>query len=90
VYPIGAALASGARGNRMDFDIEIAVRMAWNGVPIVNEPVPVRYLTAEQGGVSHYQTFRDTVRISLMHTRLCIEGCFRLLAWPLRRLGAGS
>lgn len=86
VYPITEALASGTRGNRMDFDIEIPVRMVWNGVPVINEKVPVRYLTAEEGGISHYQTFRDTARISWTHTKLCLEGLLRLLTWPARRL----
>jgi glycosyltransferase involved in cell wall biosynthesis len=86
VYPLAAAIAAGARGDRMDFDIEIPVRMVWNGVTVLNEPVPVRYLTAEQGGVSHYQTFWDTVRISWTHTKLVAEGLVRVLTWPLRRL----
>lgn len=83
VYPIDAALASGTRGDRMNFDVEIPVRMVWNGVPVHNEPVNVRYI---EGGVSHYHAFRDTVRISWTHTLLCIEGCFRLVFWPVRRL----
>jgi glycosyltransferase involved in cell wall biosynthesis len=86
VYPIASALASGTRGERMDFDIEIPVRMVWNGVRVINEKVPVRYLTADEGGISHYQTFWDTARISWTHTKLVCEGLFRLLSWPARRL----
>lgn len=86
VYPIEAAIASGTRGDRMSFDIEIPVRMVWNGVPVINEPVEVRYLTEIEGGVSHYRTLQDTLAISLLHTRLCMEGIVRLLTWPLRRL----
>jgi glycosyltransferase involved in cell wall biosynthesis len=52
---------------RMDFDIEIIVRMDWAGVPIVNIPVEVRY---PEDGVSHFKVFRDNVRISWMHMRL--------------------
>lgn len=86
VYPIDAALASGTRGDRMDFDIEIPVRMVWSGVPVQNAPIAVRYLTREEGGVSHYRTFRDTLRISLLHNRLMLEGVARVLSWPARRL----
>ncbi len=86
VYPIEAALASGTRGDRMNFDIEIPVRMVWNGVRIINEKVPVRYLTAEEGGISHYQTFWDTAQISWTHTKLVCEGFLLLLTWPVRRL----
>jgi glycosyltransferase involved in cell wall biosynthesis len=91
VYPIEAAIASGTRGNRMDFDIEIPVRMVWRRVPVINAQVRVRYLTAEEGGISHYQTFRDTARISWTHTKLMVEIIFRLLTWPARRLlGSGA
>jgi glycosyltransferase involved in cell wall biosynthesis len=89
VYPVKAALTAAARGQTMDFDPEIVVRMAWNGVPIVHVSTRVRYLSREEGGVSHFRGFRDTVRISLMHTRLVATGVWRLLTWPLRRsLGA--
>lgn len=70
IYPVEAALAANARGNRMDFDIEIAVRMVWRGTPVVNVPTRVRYLPAEEGGVSHFRLVGDNVRISLLHARL--------------------
>ena len=69
---------------QLDHDVEITVRMVWNGVPVRNEPVPVRYLSAAEGGVSHFQGFRDTMRISWAHTRLMWEAVFRWLGWPLR------
>lgn len=91
VYPIAAALASGTRGNRMDFDIEIPVRMVWQRVPVVNAEVRVRYLTPEEGGVSHYHTVRDTLLISWAHSKLMTEIIFRVLTWPARRLlGLGA
>lgn len=83
VYPLAAAMAIPVRGNRMDFDVEIAVRMARAGVPVINLPVGVRYLTPEEGGTSHFQTFRDNVRLSWMHTRLCVLGLWH---WARTRL----
>jgi glycosyltransferase involved in cell wall biosynthesis len=84
VYPLEAALkASRGTGNRMDFDIEIAVRMVWNGVATLNLPTKVRYF---QGGISHFHMFEDNVRISWMHTRLVVRAILRLLAWPFRKL----
>lgn len=80
--PLEAALASGTRGDRMNYDIEIPVRMVWNGVPVINEPVGVRYLTEEEGGISSYQTLRDTARISATHCRLVFEGLWRFLRAP--------
>lgn len=85
VYPVAAALRANARGERMDFDPEIAVRMAWDAVPIVNLPSRVRYLSREQGGVSHFRMWRDNVAISVMHTRLCCELVLRLLSGRFRR-----
>jgi glycosyltransferase involved in cell wall biosynthesis len=73
VYPVDEALAVDARGDAMDFDPEIAVRMVWRGVPVLNLPVRVRDVPAEGGGVSHFRVFWDNLAISLMHSRLMIE-----------------
>jgi len=83
VYPLDAALAAPRTGDRMDFDIEIAVRMAWMGVPIINLPTKVRYLARDEGGVSHFHLLRDNLRIGWMHTRLSMTA---LLWRPLLRL----
>jgi len=70
VYPIERALAVRARGDRMDFDPEVAVRMVWAGVPVQKLETRVRYLSRADGGVSHFDALWDNVRISLIHTRL--------------------
>jgi polyprenyl-phospho-N-acetylgalactosaminyl synthase len=72
IYPLEAALEVRATGNAMDFDPEIAVRLAWHGLPVINLPTQVRYVPREEGGVSHFRMFRDNARISAMHTRLVI------------------
>jgi glycosyltransferase involved in cell wall biosynthesis len=83
VYPLASATAVRVPANRMDFDIEIAVKMAWANVPVVNLPVRVRYPV---GGVSHFQMVRDNIRISWMHSRLVMGRIFRrLFGWMLRR-----
>jgi glycosyltransferase involved in cell wall biosynthesis len=79
VYPVEAALAANARGDAMDFDPEIAVRLAWAGHPVRHVATHVRYLAREDGGVSHYRLGRDTLLISWMHTRLCCAGLTRLV-----------
>ena len=80
VYPVEPALAVAARGERMDFDVEIAVRLYWAGVPIVNVPTGVRYLPRDAGGTSHFRPVRDNVALTLMHTRLL----FASFLWRLR------
>ena len=67
-------------GRRMDFDVEIMVRLYWRGVAIVNQPTRVRYPT---DGVSHFKLLHDNVRITAMHTRLFFGMLLRapLLLW---------
>lgn len=93
VYPLAPVSALRVRGDRMDFDIEIAVKIAWAGIPIVNLPIAVRYLSAEEGGRSHFQPFRDNFRFAILHSRLCTIAATRFFMRLLRvdrLLGAGS
>jgi glycosyltransferase involved in cell wall biosynthesis len=85
VYPVARALEAGPRGDRMDFDIEIAVRLAWGGTAIVNVPTRVRYLPAAAGGVSHFRPVRDNLAITWMHTRLVLASLWRRLRHARRR-----
>jgi polyprenyl-phospho-N-acetylgalactosaminyl synthase len=78
LYPLAPALRAAAWGDRMDFDIEIAVRLVWEGCPVVNLPTRVRYLSREQGGVSHFRMWHDNTLISWAHTRLCMGALLRL------------
>lgn len=70
VYPIAPALhvwRTQPVGERMDFDTEIMVRMYWEGVDVISLPTRVTY---PADGVSHFDLWRDNVRITRMHTRL--------------------
>jgi len=84
IYPVETALRSLPRGNAMEFDPEIAVRLKWAGVAIVHVPTPVIYRTAAEGGVSHYRGVTDTLLIAGAHVWLCTEGVLRILSWPFR------
>lgn len=89
VYPIAAlvrVMAGQHWMRRFDFDTEAVVRLAWRGVKPVNLDAPVKYLTAAEGGVSHFRYGRDNVLLTWMHTRLMVGFLLRLplLAW--RRL----
>lgn len=82
VYPIAATLALPLRTHRMSFDVEVAVLLAWAGVPMLNLPVKIRYLRAEEGGLSHFRPVLDNVRLSWLHTRLCTTASIRwCLGW---------
>ena len=80
VYPLAAARAARARGDHMEFDQELPVRMVWAGVPVRNLPTRVRYLRPEEGGVSHFDLWRDNLRITALHTRLTLTAALRGVA----------
>jgi len=89
VYPIADLAAIMRRQRwmrRFDFDPEATVRLVWRGVPVVNVPAPVRYLRADEGGVSHFDYWRDNKLLTWMHTRLVLEFLLRLPALAARRL----
>ncbi len=70
VYPLAATeqlFKQQALGERMDFDIEIMVKLHWQGVPIKHISTKVIY---PEDGISHFQGIKDNVRISAMHTGL--------------------
>ena len=80
VYPLEPLLQAFeqtrcARG--YDFDPEIAVRLFWLGIRPVQVSIPVRYLSAEAGGVSHFHYLRDNVKLTLLHFRLVPEFLFQ-------------
>jgi glycosyltransferase involved in cell wall biosynthesis len=89
VYPIVDLIAV-MRGQpwmrRFDFDTEAVVRLAWRGVKPLNRAAPVKYLSAQEGGVSHFRYGRDNVLLTWMHVRLMIEFVLRLPSLLLRRL----
>jgi glycosyltransferase involved in cell wall biosynthesis len=63
---------------RFDFDAEAVVRLCWLGVKPVNLPAPVRYFSAEEGGISHFRYLRDNALLTWMHTRLFFGFVLRL------------
>ena len=89
VYPVDGLIRV-MRGQpwmrRFDFDTEAVVRLAWRGFTPLNVDAPVKYLTAEQGGVSHFRYGRDNVLLTWMHLRLMLEFLLRLPALLARRL----
>jgi polyprenyl-phospho-N-acetylgalactosaminyl synthase len=83
VYPLAALAKLPAIGNRMEFDIEVAVLLVRSGCDTINLPVKVRYLAREEGGISHFRPLRDNLRFAWMHCRLCTIGCMN---WTKRKL----
>jgi glycosyltransferase involved in cell wall biosynthesis len=89
VYPIADLVGVMRRQpwmRRFDFDTEAVVRLAWRGVAPVNLDAPVKYLSADEGGVSHFNYLRDNALLTWMHARLVLEFLLRLPLLLRRRL----
>jgi glycosyltransferase involved in cell wall biosynthesis len=86
VYPLAVVLPVIDRerpGPRMDFDIEVLVRLSWADVQMKWLPVRVSY---PADGVSHFRLVRDNARITAMHLRLFAGMLRRLPRLLLRNL----
>ena len=90
VYPLKASMRlidERKLGSRMEFDIEIAVRLYWRGVDFV--PVPTRVIYPESG-VSHFRLGRDNWLISKTHAKLFFGMLLRLPLLLGRKMGVGQ
>lgn len=69
-------------GKRMEFDVEVIVRMFWAGAPVVSAPVHVQY---PLDGISHFDVLNDNLRISKTHAKLFFGMLLRApkLIWRL-------
>jgi glycosyltransferase involved in cell wall biosynthesis len=79
VYPLQAFQAVSAQVNlrkRMDFDPEIAVRLYWEDVPVINIETPVRYF---EGGLSNFHFIRDNGMMISLHVSLLLGALRRSL-----------
>lgn len=90
VYPIAETLEvckHASVGLRMEFDIEVVVRMSWAGVKFTSLSTHVTY---PQDGISHFDMFKDNVRISGTHAKLFFGMLIRLPLILFRRLWPGA
>lgn len=89
VYPAKAladVMGSTMWARRFDFDPEVAMRLVWRGHPPVNVPAPCRYFSPAEGGVSHFNYYRDNVLLTWMFARLFFGFLLRLPLLIPRRL----
>jgi glycosyltransferase involved in cell wall biosynthesis len=89
VYPVAPLLRVMQRTRwmrRFDFDAEAVVRLSWQGVPVENLPAPCRYFTQADGGVSHFNYWRDNALLTWMYTRLFLGFLLRLPLLVARRI----
>jgi len=82
IYPVQPTCALGRMGSRMSYDPEVMVHAHWANIPFIIIPTQVRYLSAEEGGVSHFRMVRDNLLNVWAHTRLTLQAPIRwLLRW---------
>lgn len=86
VYPLAATVKlidEQALGKRMDFDIEVMVKLFWQQVDMKFIDTAVDY---PEHGVSHFRALEDNLLISWMHTRLFFGMLPRIPSLLLRKL----
>jgi glycosyltransferase involved in cell wall biosynthesis len=89
VYPLRALLELDRRcnlGQRMNFDIEVLVRLYWQGIDVINVSTVVIY---PKEGRSHFRGWLDNFLISRLHATLFFGMLWRLpmlitRKWSLR------
>jgi glycosyltransferase involved in cell wall biosynthesis len=82
IYPLHPISKLSRQGSRMSFDPDVMVRAYWANIPFVVIPTRVRYLSAEEGGVSHFRMVHDNLLNIWTHTRLTLQAPLRwLLRW---------
>ncbi len=81
-YPVKAISQLRFLSRRYNFESEVLARAAWGGVKIMDTPIKVSY---PKDRVSHFDPWRDNLRISLIHAWLVT---LRLLPWRPRRVSS--
>jgi uncharacterized protein (DUF2062 family) len=71
-YPLPAINQLHIKSQRYAYELEILVKAAWAGVTLVAQPVSADYAAATSR-LSHFDPWRDMVRISLLHSWLSIQ-----------------
>lgn len=71
-YPLRALACLNLRETGYSFEIEVLARAAWAGFAIREIAVRVYYPPAQER-VSHFHSFKDNLKISLLNTRLTLR-----------------
>ncbi|MCM8542541.1 MAG: glycosyltransferase family 2 protein [Lentisphaeraceae bacterium] len=77
IYPLAqlSKVKMSSIGSRMDFDVEMAVRSIWAGIPLKTIDTKVIY---PEDGISNFHYLKGNLRITWMHIKLCCGMILRL------------
>lgn len=81
IYPLQKMKGMIFFTNKFEFEIEVMVRMAWNGIQVQEIPIRVKY---DDTRISHFRPLKDFTRISILNTVLFIIALLYYI--PLRGL----
>lgn len=71
LYPVQRLKKIWLFTTKFELEIEVIVKAAWRGIPVVSVPVSVYYAPQEER-VTHFKASRDTTRISFLNAYLTI------------------
>lgn len=71
LYPVQALQVVSFVTRRYEFEVEVLVRAAWEGIDLLCLPIEVYYPPQEER-ISHFRPFWDFFRISVLNTFLCL------------------
>lgn len=75
VYPLGQIAGIPVKAGRYAYELEIMVRAAWLGIPLLPCPVGVDY-RAHTSRLSHFHPLFDFASVLRAHARLAVESVF--------------
>lgn len=67
-YPLSKVLAIKSKRKKYEYEQELLIKMAWNGVPVKETDIHIYYQPKEES-MSHFRPFRDFVHISRVNSR---------------------
>jgi len=87
LYPVRSVLEvvdQDGVGTRMDFDVELLVKLVWRGQELRWIDTRVSY---PRDGISHYRLLSDNLRVAAMHVRLIFGMLWRapMILWRRTR-----
>jgi glycosyltransferase involved in cell wall biosynthesis len=72
MYPLPEVLELKTFSRRYQFEVEILVKAAWSGIPVLEVPIRVTYGAGHQR-ISHFRPFVDFMRNSNTFSRLILQ-----------------
>jgi len=82
LYPLSKIRILNLATAGYEFEVEIIVKSAWNHIEIRSVPIHVNY---PPNRVSHFNPYRDFLRISRLNTRLVLRGLLWEIPWNFVR-----